>query len=253
MFIFDRIDILDNTQDGDICMVTEHNDDKGSLESSVAWYLRGFVKDDTGWKQMQDILKAMRVVDRKYFVEDEDVAYIDTAMPIGSGQTISQPSTVARMIYSAGVQKGQHVLEIGTGSGWNAALIGYLVYPGKILSLDIYPELSEKAKDNIDLLKKELPDGEAERLSKIDIKHDDFFRFTADTDEMYDAILFTAGIKPEQQQEIEKIAKNLLSESGVVVCPQTRGPMLLMKKVDEKIFMTKTKEEYVFVPLLNRS
>ncbi|MCA1794674.1 MAG: hypothetical protein LC660_12555, partial [Desulfobacteraceae bacterium] len=71
---------------------------------------------DTGRKQVDDILHAMDKVDRKYFIDHDP--YVDAALSIGHGQTISQPSTVARVLMLAELSPGHDVLEIGFGSGW---------------------------------------------------------------------------------------------------------------------------------------
>lgn len=74
------------------------------------------------------LLAAMNVVDRESFVQDLFVnrAYDDSALPIGNSQTISQPYTVAYMTESLGVVPGNRVLEIGTGSGYQAAILAEL-------------------------------------------------------------------------------------------------------------------------------
>lgn len=100
------------------------------------------------------IIEAMQVIDRTFFVENIEDAYYDTALSIGYYQTISQPSTVARMLMLSELKAGQDLIELGAGSGWNASLMGFMVYPGKVLSLDIVPQLIEKAQSNLNSLKK---------------------------------------------------------------------------------------------------
>ena len=95
------------------------------------------------------ILEAINKISRIFFVENAEIAYLDTALPIGEGQTISQPSTVARMLQLLELKHGEEVLEIGAGSGWNACLIAYLVKPGKILSLERHEKLIGFAKRNL--------------------------------------------------------------------------------------------------------
>lgn len=76
-----------------------------------------------------EILRAIEKVDRKNFIPEKffERAYENHPLPIGLGQTISQPYTVAFMLQELNIKKGDKVLEIGTGSGWNAALISSLV------------------------------------------------------------------------------------------------------------------------------
>ena len=96
---------------------------KEEMIESVRSYLSSFGKVGENEK---NILKAMREIDRSRFINSG--AYLDTALPIGEGQTISQPSTVARMLQLLDLKKGDKVLEIGSGSGWNASLVGVLVF-----------------------------------------------------------------------------------------------------------------------------
>jgi protein-L-isoaspartate(D-aspartate) O-methyltransferase len=71
------------------------------------------------------VLAAMRIVERHLFVPEPftNRAYEDTALPIGQGQTISQPYTVAFMTQALGVREGDRILEVGTGSGYQAAVL----------------------------------------------------------------------------------------------------------------------------------
>ncbi|MEA3327594.1 MAG: protein-L-isoaspartate(D-aspartate) O-methyltransferase [Chloroflexota bacterium] len=89
-----------------------------------------------------DVIQALRTVPRHRFVTPEYVekAYNDTALPIGYGQTISQPSLVAYMTELLALESGDKVLEIGTGSGYQAALLAELGYVD-VYSIEIVPEL----------------------------------------------------------------------------------------------------------------
>jgi protein-L-isoaspartate(D-aspartate) O-methyltransferase len=92
------------------------------------------------------VLAAMLEVPRHEFVRPEtrDRAYDDTPIPIGHGQTISQPYIVAWMTELLAIQPGERVLEIGTGSGYQAAVLAHL--PGvEVYSIEIIPELAERA------------------------------------------------------------------------------------------------------------
>ena len=81
------------------------------------------------------------------------MAYSDGPLPIGAGQTISQPYTVAFMLEVLELKETDKVLEVGAGSGWNAALIGEIVKKGKVITTEIIPELAEQAKENIKKIK----------------------------------------------------------------------------------------------------
>src|SRR5215211_1531267 len=94
----------------------------------------------------EDVLRAMRDVPRHGFLPDEylDQAYEDHPLPIGYGQTISQPYIVAWMTELLELQPGEKVLEIGTGSGYQAAVLAELGYVD-VYSIEIVPELAEAA------------------------------------------------------------------------------------------------------------
>jgi protein-L-isoaspartate(D-aspartate) O-methyltransferase len=93
-----------------------------------------------------DVLVAMRNVPRHKFVPPEylDQAYENHPLPIGYGQTISQPYVVAWMTESLEPQPGEKVLEIGTGSGYQAAILAEMGYVD-VYSIEIVPELAESA------------------------------------------------------------------------------------------------------------
>lgn len=92
------------------------------------------------------VIKAMRDVPRHLFVPEDlkDQAYNDTPLPIGLEQTISQPAIVAYMTEAAEISKKDKVLEIGTGSGYQAAVLGEVA--GEVYSIEILPEMAERAK-----------------------------------------------------------------------------------------------------------
>jgi len=95
--------------------------------------------------QDQRVLKSMREVPRHLFVPEylQDQAYNDEPLPIGSGQTISQPYIVAYMTEQIQLQGKERVLEIGTGSGYQAAILAELV--DTVYTIEIIPELSNQA------------------------------------------------------------------------------------------------------------
>jgi protein-L-isoaspartate(D-aspartate) O-methyltransferase len=93
----------------------------------------------------KQVLKALETIPRHVFVPDylADEAYSDGPLPIGSGQTISQPYIVAYMSELLNLKKSDKVLEIGTGSGYQAAVLAELV--DTVFTIEIIPELTEKA------------------------------------------------------------------------------------------------------------
>ena len=93
----------------------------------------------------QRVLAAMRDVPRDRFVPPRRraEAWDNVALPIGSGQTISQPLVVARMCELLGLSAGERVLDVGTGSGYHAAVLSRLV--AHVWSVELHAELSERA------------------------------------------------------------------------------------------------------------
>jgi len=96
------------------------------------------------------VLRAMEKVPRHLFVPEQlrHMAYADSPLPIGMEQTISQPVIVAYMTEAAGVSKREKVLEIGTGSGYQAAVLGELAR--EVYTIEIIPELAEGARRVLD-------------------------------------------------------------------------------------------------------
>src|SRR2546428_3286588 len=94
---------------------------------------------------------AFLAVPREAFVrpEDADAAYDDVPLPIGRGQTISAPSMIAIMLEEARLATGDRVLEIGTGSGYHAALVAHMLGPQQVVSIERISRLAEWARPHI--------------------------------------------------------------------------------------------------------
>ena len=97
----------------------------------------------------QAVLRAMDEVPRERFVEAEftDTAYADQALPISCGQTISQPYVVAYMTEQLGLRPHHRVLEVGTGSGYQAAVLSRLAR--EVVSIERYRTLAEQARERL--------------------------------------------------------------------------------------------------------
>jgi protein-L-isoaspartate(D-aspartate) O-methyltransferase len=97
----------------------------------------------------QRVLEAMARVPREEFVpaEHRDVAYGDHALPVGEGQTISQPFVVAHMTELLGPRREDRVLEVGTGSGYQAAVLSLMAH--EVVTVELRPDLAESARDRL--------------------------------------------------------------------------------------------------------
>ncbi len=151
-----------------------------------------------------DVILAMQTVPRHLFVPENlvEMAYADSPLPIGYGQTISQPAIVAMMTQALELQAGEKVLEVGTGSGYQAAVlaeIGTL----DVYSIEIVPELAAQAQENLS----------AAGYESIHLKQDDGY-YGWEEFEPFDAIIVTAAPDHLPTPLVEQ-----LSEGGVLVIP----------------------------------
>lgn len=115
---------------------------------------QSMVKDQLMARGITDnkVLDAMREVPRHKFVPKniEEAAYEDHALPIGEGQTISQPYMVAIMTEKLGLKGGEKVLEIGAGSGYQAAILSQIA--GQVFTIEKVPELAKRAEKKLEEL-----------------------------------------------------------------------------------------------------
>lgn len=96
--------------------------------------------------------QAFLKVDRADFVPERlrHLAYSDQALPIGEGQTISQPTVVAFMLELLQAKSGDKILDVGAGSGWQTALLGQLVGSrGRVYAVEVVPQLCQQAASNL--------------------------------------------------------------------------------------------------------
>ena len=96
----------------------------------------------------ESVIGAMEKVSRERFVlpEVRHLAYMDMPLGIGEGQTISQPYIVALMVGGLGLRGHEKVLEVGTGSGYQAAVLSLLVPRGRVVTVELLPSLAERAR-----------------------------------------------------------------------------------------------------------
>ncbi len=189
------------------------------------------------------ILQVMETLPRHFFLDKafEELAYEDRAFPIGNEQTISQPFTVAYQTQLLNVKKRDKILEIGTGSGYQAVVLAML--GGRVHSLERQESLYHRAKKMIELL----------QINNIRVYLRDGFRGLPEL-APFDKILVTAGAS-----DVPENLKEQLAVGGLMVIPV--GPrevqkMLRITKVSEKKYETETFGNFRFVPFLkgiNRS
>ncbi|RLE45492.1 protein-L-isoaspartate O-methyltransferase [Candidatus Woesearchaeota archaeon] len=182
------------------------------------------------------VIKAFEEVERENFIlkKYKDEVYGDYPLPIYEGQTISQPTTVAMMLEFLEVKKDSKVLEIGTGSGYNAALLSKLTR-NKVVTIERIRKLVNFAKKN---LKKA-------GIKNVKVIYGDGTKGYK-KEAPYDRIIATCGAK-----EIPKAWKEQLAEGGIIVAPigNLEQVMVIARKTKGKLTYQK-KGEFRFVPLI---
>lgn len=189
----------------------------------------------------KSVLAAFRKIPRELFVLEmyQEDAYADIPLPILADQTISQPSTVMLMLDALDVKPGMRVLEVGAGSGYNAALLGVLVgNTGKVTSTEILPELVAFARKN---LKKA-------GITNVTVVHHDGSKGYA-KEAPYDRIICTAAAP-----RIPDVLVKQLKEGGIILIPV--GPAYGQEMVKGKKFkgelLTEKLGGFIFVPLMGK-
>lgn len=105
-----------------------------------------------GYLKSEAVAQGFLAIPREAFIPDsvKSYAYVDTPLDIGNGQTISAPHMVAIMCEALDVKKGLKILEIGTGSGYHAAIVSQLVgKEGKVYTIERFGSLANQAKENL--------------------------------------------------------------------------------------------------------
>jgi protein-L-isoaspartate(D-aspartate) O-methyltransferase len=186
----------------------------------------------------EQVLDAMMALPRHFFLEKafEEWAYSDKAFPIGNEQTISQPFTVAYMTSLLDIEKRQKVLEIGTGSGYQAGILSLM--GARVYTIERQEELYEKTKK---LLK---------ALNLLNIRC--FFRDGSDglpEFAPYDRIIVTAAAS-----SVPEALKMQLTEGGIMVIPvggEEGQRMFKITRISETEFDEQAFERFRFVPFLS--
>ena len=184
------------------------------------------------------VLDAMRRVPRDAFVPpiDRSRAYADQALPIGEGQTISQPYMVAAMTEALALTGLERVLEIGTGSGYQTAILAEIVH--EVISIERHASLAEQART---------------RLADLGYRNAQVLVGDGSTGYLpaapFDAILVAAGAP-----RVPETLKLQLADGGrlvIPVGPQGQQDLTVVRREGER-FVQSAREACVFVPLVGQ-
>jgi protein-L-isoaspartate(D-aspartate) O-methyltransferase len=193
-----------------------------------------------GVLKTEEIIKAFLKIDRKNFVGERNKfeAYGDYPLPIGEGQTISQPWTVAFMLELLEPKLVNKILDVGIGSGWTTALLAEIVgESGKVYGIEIRKNILNFGKDNISkynfIDKKRV-------ILKLGDGSKGWKEFSP-----FDRILVSASSKDIPQSLLDQLSSN----NGIMVIPDYHGIYKIIKTEEEikKLYY----EGFVFVPLVS--
>lgn len=183
----------------------------------------------------EKVIEAMKTVDRKDFIPDEmhHLAYEDGPLPIGKGQTISQPYIVAYMAQALDLQPEDKVLEIGSGCGYNAAVMAHIAK--EVHSVEIIDWLARQARQNL----------EEANVSNVTVHMGDGYRGLPDL-APFDKIVLTAAAPhpPETLKQQLKVGGKLLAPIGI-----SMQKLMLYEKVTEDHFEIYSLIGVRFVPM----
>jgi len=203
---------------------------------------------EEGWLKTQRIIGAFRKIKRIDFLPEDikDLAELNEALPIGFGQTISQPLVVAFMIELLNPKPGEKILDVGSGSGWTTALLAEIVgEKGKVIAIEIIPELMEFGKKNVEKYNF-IEKGVVEFICADGSKGYPKAASRPELAEWFDKILASASAR-----EIPKAWKEQLKIGGRIVTPIGTSIWLFVKK-SEKEFEEIEYPGFVFVPLIEK-
>ena len=188
----------------------------------------------------KNILDSIKKVPRELFINKASVqwAYENAPLPIDCNQTISQPYVIAYMIDCLKIKKTDTVLEIGTGTGYQTAIISHLCR--KIHTIEIFDKLRSQAKINHDMLK----------IKNVDYKLGDGSHGW-DKNFLFDSIIVSAATEKIPHKLLESLKKygNLIIPKKY---PSGNQKLILIKKINENNFDQKELIDVKFVPLLHK-
>lgn len=200
------------------------------------------------WLKTPRIIEAFRKIKRIDFLPEDtkDLAEVNEALPIGFGQTISQPLVVAFMLELLEPKEGEKILDIGSGSGWTSALLACIVnggeqnekLKGKVIAIEVIPELMEFGKKNVSKYSF-TEKGIAEFICSDGSKG-------CEAESPFDKILVSATAV-----KIPEAWKKQLKIGGRIVSPINSSIWLFVKKGENK-FEEKEYPGFIFVPLIEK-
>lgn len=183
---------------------------------------------------MPGVEQAFTAIKRVNFVPDEykDMANIDGPLPIGYGQTISQPTTVRLMLGWLDVRPGDKILDVGSGSGWTTALLSYLAgEKGRVYAVERIPELLEMGEKN------------CEKIAVTNVSfHPAGSQYGLEDFAPYSRILVSASADKLPEELLEQ-----LKPGGKMVIPVQNEILEITKG---KTIKTTRHPGFVFVPLI---
>ena len=183
------------------------------------------------------IVNAFYKIDRAKFVRQEysERAYEDQALPIESGQTISQPSTLAYMLELLQPLEGEKVLDVGAGSGWSTALLGHIIgAKGRVYGVEIMPALMEVGRRNL---------LSAEIYNALIVPAEKTLGYQKEAP--YNKILVSAYMDEVPQSLIDQ-----LCDGGTMVIP-IKNDIVKITKVDQNNIQIHNFPGFLFVPLIH--
>jgi len=195
---------------------------------------------EDGYLKTKRIIEAFKNIDRKNFVPEslEEEAYVNAPLPIGWGQTISQPATVAFMIELLQPEKGDNILDVGAGSGWQTALLGEIVgKKGKVFAMELVEKLAEFGKSNVEKY-------DFIKTGRVEFIHGDAEKGLPEK-APFDRIIAAASAKM-----IPEAWKKQLKVGGHLVAPVGSSVLLLVKK-SENEFEKLENPGFAFVPFIS--
>lgn len=215
----------------------------------------------SGYLKTPTIIDAFNVIDRIRFIpqELEKSAYINEPLPIGHGQTISQPLTVAFMLELLCPTRGEKILDIGSGSGWQTALLAHIVgAKGKIIAIEKVLPLKAMTEENVEkfgFIKKGIvkviwDDGSKGAPENLIPKSGPVLPARRSLNEGGSAVEgFDKIIAAAAAESIPKAWKNQLKIGGRLVAP-VKNSIVVIDKISETEFKEEAHFGFRFVPLV---